>query len=246
MPLGPDDPIATVVYEGAASMTSEPLRNLLPTTPDSSRTYYYAVYDCDAAGSYGGVPANADVSPTIGQALVGGGYNIVWRHANATLCDDAFDLGTADQTSSPSWWKSCDANCATATARQLDAEGITQAEQMALTIASRGFPFGRVLASEFCRCVTTAELLNLGPPIEQEPGITGFVYDEGNRCANTMMLAADEPAEGMNVAIVGHSVHDCGELDTLAMGEAVIYKPDGTGGAIFITRVSSSDWASLP
>lgn len=245
-PLGPDDPGAAVVYEGAASVASEPLRNLLPTTPAMARTYNYAVYGCDAPGSCGDAPATAALSPTIAQGLVGGGYTIVWRHANSTVCADKLELGMADMTMSPNWWKSCDSDCATATTRQLDAQGMLQAEQMGLALASRGFPFGRVLTSEFCRCIKTAELMNLGPAIEPYPGITGFVYGLDTPCQNTMMLVAEEPPPGVNVAIVGHSGHDCGVLDTLVMGEAMIYKPDGNGGSIYITRVSSSDWAALP
>ncbi|MDC3955760.1 histidine phosphatase family protein [Polyangium jinanense] len=245
MPKGPDDPMATVVYEGAASTASEPLRNLVATTPDMPRTYHYAVYGCDAPGSCGGRPATAELAVTIGQALIGGGYNLVWRHAEAEVCEDAFQLGTAAETSSPGWWKSCDSNCATATARQLNATGISQAEQMGLAIKNRGFPFGRVLASEFCRCMKTAELMNLGPAVEPNQDITGFAYDEGNRCANTMSLVATEPPPGTNVAIVGHAGHQCGVLDALQWGEAAIYKPDGSGGSIYITRVDSTSWASL-
>jgi phosphohistidine phosphatase SixA len=227
-------------------VASEALRNLLPTTPALARTYHYAVYGCEDAINCGGVPATDDLSPTIAQVLVGGGYNIVWRHANATVCADALNLGVAAETSYPDWWKSCDSNCVTATARQLSASGILQAEQMGIAIAGRGIPFGRVLASEFCRCRRTAEYMSLGPTVEEYAGITGFVYGLDTPCMNTMMLVAQQPQAGMNVAIVGHSGHNCGVLDTLAMGEAMIYKPDGSGGSIYITRVLSSDWATLP
>ncbi len=245
LPLGPDDPIATVVYEGAASLANEALRGLFPTTPDSPRTYYYAVYGCDAGGC-GGEPAMAELSPTVGQALVGGGYNIVWRHAAADVCTDAVQLGTAVETQSPNWWKSCDANCGTATARQLNAQGVNQSTQIGAALVSRGVLFDRVLASEFCRCVKTAELMDLGPTIEQRPDITYFVHDEANRCANTMKLVALEPAAGKNVGIVGHAGFTCATLDTLAWGEAAVYKPDGNGGSIYITRVASNEWAALP
>ncbi|WP_170229342.1 histidine phosphatase family protein [Polyangium fumosum] len=246
MPSGPDDPMATVVYEGAGAKASEPLRNLVATTKEAPRTYHYAVYGCDAPGSCGGGPATAELEVTLGQALVGGGYNMVFRHAAADVCEDAFELGTAAETSSPGWWKSCDSNCVTATARQLNAQGVSQAEQMGIAIKDRGFPFGRVLASEFCRCMRTAELMNLGPMVEENQGITGFAYDEAGRCAATMALAAEAPAPGTNGALVGHSGHQCGVLDALAWGEAAVYKPDGKGGAIYITRVDSSAWAALP
>lgn len=250
-PTGPDDPSASVVYEGPGITTSEPLRNLLPTTPTDPRTYHYAVYGCD--GSCGGDPAADTLSPTIMQCLAGGGYNIIWRHASADVCSDNTGLGTAANTSYPDWWKRCDANCPqgqppTATARQLNAAGLNESDAIGNSLAARGIPFGRMLSSEYCRCLKTAELMSLVPlaSIEQNQDITYYVYDEANRCNNTMALLAVEPPAGANTGLVGHGGFVCPTLGELAWAEAAIYKPNGMGGSTFIARVHWNAWDALP
>lgn len=100
-----------------------------------------------------------------------------------------------------------------------------------------------MLSSEFCRVLTTAALLDLGPTIEQRQDLTFFVSDEASRCQSTQFLLAEPPAAGTNTAIVAHGPSTaCGILHTLAMGEAAIFKPDGRGGATFVTRVLPNAW----
>ena len=140
--------------------------------------------------------------------LRAGGYVIHWRHASATVCSDRLDLGPAATTSSPDWWKSCDADCPSggpviATARQLSDIGRSESVAIGQALDQRGVPIGRMLASEFCRNVETAQLMDLGPPIEQSPAITYFVYDEGGRCADTFALLAEAPPAGTNTALIG-------------------------------------------
>jgi hypothetical protein len=85
-----------------------------------------------------------------------------------------------------------------------------------------------------------------GPPIEQEPDLTYFVYDEANRCADSMAMLAEPPAAGTNTAHISHAGLACPILDQLAWGEAAIFKPDGAGGTIFIARVLASQWLTVP
>ncbi len=246
-PTGPNDSGADIVYVGTGQTSLEPLRNLLPDTAATPRTYHYAVYGCD--GTCGGTPALASLKPTIGQCLVGGGYNLFWRHASADVCSDNTGLGTAANTAYPDWWKRCDNNCAaTATARQLNAAGLMESDAIGKSLAMRGIPFGRLLTSEYCRCKTTSELMNLVPAaaIEQKTEITYYVYDEANRCNNSMALLAVEPPTGANTGMVSHAGFVCATLDTLAWAEAAIYKPDGKGGSTYITRVKWNEWNALP
>jgi phosphohistidine phosphatase SixA len=250
-PVGPDDPSASIVYEGSAMTTTEPLRNLLPDTPATPRTYHYAVYGCD--GACGGNPATDTLKPTIMQCLAGGGYNIIWRHASADVCSDNLALGTAANTSYPDWWKRCDNYCpdqqtTTATARQLNATGNMEADAIGNSLAARGIPFGRMLTSEYCRTKKTAELMSLVPlaTIEEKAELTYYVYDEANRCTNTMALLAVEPPAGANTGMVSHAGFVCQTLDSLAWAQAAIYKPNGLGGSTLITTVFWNGWDSLP
>lgn len=247
LPAGPNDPEATLVYSGAAASAADAVANLLPSTALQARTYFYAVYACTAE-----LQCNLSASTTalvldLAQALHAGGYVVHWRHASADVCQDNLALGNASTTTSPNWWKSCDSNCATATARQLNATGLTESISIGNALRQHAVPFGRVLSSEFCRNFTTAELMNLGPAIEQIPEITYFVYDEANRCANSQMLVAQAPAPGTNTAVIGHAGFPgfCPILGELAWAEAAVFKPDQVGGTMFIARVPAADWATL-
>jgi phosphohistidine phosphatase SixA len=246
---GPNDPDAQLVYAGVADTVLDPLVALLPNTPQTSRFYHYAVYGCVGA-SCETVGSQTIISPTIVDALRAGGYVIFWRHATAVLCTDRTDLGTADTTTVPDWWKSCDTNCPadnpTATARQLSDVGRDQATTVGAAFATRGIPIGRVLSSEFCRAVQTAELMDFGPPIEESQALTFFVYDEADRCADTFQLLAQKPPSDGNTALIGHAGNTCPPLSTLSMGSAAIYKPNGSGAPIFIDTVISAEWETLP
>jgi hypothetical protein len=250
---GPDDPEATVVFSGPGDTATDEVAALLPNVPETARRYFYAVYGCNGdASSCERIGSSTTLEPTLVQVLRAGGYVLHFRHASATVCVDRTDLGTAAQTSVPDWWRSCDATCPipgpiTATARQLDSTGPVQAMAIAQAFDDFAIPVGRVLSSEFCRCFTTAELLDLGPPIEQVPGITFFVYDEANRCESTFAHIGEVPALGTNTAIVSHIgfPSSCPPIDNLATGEAAVFRPDGAGSSVFITKVTFDEWATF-
>jgi hypothetical protein len=250
---GPDDPEATLIFAGAATTTTDEVAQLLPDVPETARRYFYAVFGCNSGSSAcERTGASATLEPTLAAVLRAGGYVLYFRHASATVCVDRTDLGTAAMTSVPNWWKSCDANCPidgpiTATARQLDSTGPLQAMAIAQAFDALAVPVGRVLSSEFCRCVITAQLMDLGPPIEQVQEITYFVHDEPNRCANSFARINDAPTAGTNTAIVSHIGFSpfCPPIDQLAPAEAAIFKPDGQGANTFVTRVTSEQWAAF-
>jgi hypothetical protein len=248
-PAGAADPLATVVFEGNATSYDDDLGGLLPSTTVAAREYHYAVFPC-AGSSCTGTAARDSVAPTLLQCLRAGGYVIWWRHASATVCADRTDLGTAATTTVPDWWKSCDANCppaGMATARQMSPAGVTEATVIGDSFDDLGIPVGRVLSAEFCRCVQTAVLNDFGPAIEQVEDITFFVYDEANRCANSMAHVAAIPAAGTNTAIIGQAGFPgaCPVLGELAWGEAAIYRPHGDGTAELMQRVPWDQWSSL-
>ncbi|MFL2749736.1 MAG: histidine phosphatase family protein [bacterium] len=59
------------------------------------------------------------------------------------------------------------------TQRNLDEQGRNQSRNLGKLLKDSGIPFDQVYSSQWCRCLETAELLNLGPVIE-EPGLNSF------------------------------------------------------------------------
>jgi phosphohistidine phosphatase SixA len=245
-PTGPDDATAALVYTGPAEATTDDITVLLPTTPADPRTYFYSAYGCSQDDLCETQGSATQAAPTLIQCLAAGGYTLYWRHGTANQCADATNLGTAQNTMVPGWWKSCDANCATATARQLSPAGVTEAMTVGLDVTSRGIPIGRVRTTEFCRGVQTAQNMAFPPMIEQEQDLTPFVYEEPDSCTTAMDMLAVPPMAGTNTAHVSHSHLMCPVLDQLLNAEAAIFKPDGAGGALFIARVPWNQWLVLP
>jgi hypothetical protein len=247
-PTDPGDPEAVLLFTGSATAAVDAVTALLPDTPETPRTYHYAVFACIPGGACESTGSRTTLVPTLMQALAAGGYVVHWRHASATVCVDDLALGPAATTTSPDWWKSCETDCLVATARQLNSAGRTEATTIGTVLRARGVPFGRVITSEFCRNVETATLMALGPVPEESPAITYFVYDEGNRCASANALLAEPPAPGTNTALIGHAgfAASCPVLGELAWGEGAVFKPDGAGGSMLVTRVSWDGWSGLP
>ncbi|HYC55031.1 MAG TPA: hypothetical protein VEL28_08845 [Candidatus Binatia bacterium] len=247
-PTDPQDPAATEVFFGVGEAAADDLTALLPDTSTTPRTYHYAVYACTPSGQCDAAGSHDTVTPSLVQALQGGGYVIHWRHSSADVCADSTGLGTAATTSSPNWWRTCDSNCATTTARQLNTTGRNESVAIGDALAARGITIGRVVSSEFCRNFETAALMDFGPVVEESPLITFFVYDEANRCTNSYDFLEQVPAAGTNTALIGHAgfPSPCAVLGSLAWAEAAIFKPDGMGGTTFVARVLGNEWVGLP
>lgn len=246
-PTDAEDASADVVFFGTAAATTDAVTALLPTSTAVARTYHYAAFGCTAGGVCESVGSRTTLVPTISQVLRVGGYTLHWRHAAADVCSDNLGLGTAATTMTPDWWKSCDANCGTtATARQMNATGVTQATTIGAEFDRLAIPVGRVISSEFCRNFKTAELMDFGPTIELRQDITYFVYDESSRCDASYDLIDAAPAAGTNTAIIGHAGFSpsCPVLSALEWGEAAIFKP-GPGGAVLAAQVKAGDWAGF-
>ena len=66
------------------------------------------------------------------------------------------------------------------TQRNLDEQGRNQARNLGKLLKNSGIPFDLVYSSQWCRCLETAELLNLGPVIE-DPGLNSFFQGSVNQ-----------------------------------------------------------------
>jgi hypothetical protein len=204
------------------------------------------VFACNPCGDCEPVGARTSLTPTLAQSLRAGGFVVFWRHAHANVCEDL--LEPASNTTVANWWKSCERTCrpaGTATARQLSQLGYAQADSIGNALRAKGIPFSRVLSSEYCRATETAARMNLGPTAETLTALTFFVYPT-DPCTTLPGLLAEAPRSG-NTAIIAHLFLPCLDLTPqLAMGEALVYLPDGRGGSTFVGRVDVGEWATLP
>ncbi|GAB4189020.1 MAG: hypothetical protein OHK0057_14290 [Thermoflexibacter sp.] len=163
------------------------------------------------------------VSPQVQlfRALRRGGHVLSFRHALAANGSDTFrDFST-------NWWKSCD----NTVARQLTIpDGRVQSEKMGRALKILKIPVGRIISSEYCRCIQTAQFMNLGINIETSPLLTYYVYDEANRYANTFRLMREQTISNRNVLFITHVGYPSVPpnlnpvLSTLNQGDAGVFR----------------------
>lgn len=166
-----------------------------------------------------------------------GGYVIYFRHANATVGIDNFN------STIPEWWKSCDSTIA----RQLSTEGRQQATETGAAFKNIGLPFSKIMSSEFCRCIQTAQRFDVKPelPIETSQALTYTVYgDENGRYQRTLDLINGLPAGNGVVLLTAHSFPTGSPGPLLQMGDAAIYKQQ-PNGAEQVAIVTVGDWVAL-
>jgi phosphohistidine phosphatase SixA len=169
-----------------------------------------------------------------------GGYVIIFRHSAADVGTDQLNSLTAN------WWKSCDSQLA----RQLNAQGKKDAQNLGKALKTLQIPVARLLASEFCRCYTTADLMTLGMPTVQSKDLTFSVYDEANRYTNTMKLASGQPIDTKNSLFVTHAgftanIPNPAPLSALEWSDAAVFQLVAGQPAKYITTVRLKEWSDL-
>ena len=133
------------------------------------------------------------------------GRVLMLRHANAP--------GTGD----PPQFRLDDC----ATQRNLDAAGRAQARRLGEQLARAGITKARVFSSQWCRCLETARLLDLGS-VDPLPALNSFYPKPDEREARMAALRAflaGLPAEGASAVAEG-------KLDAVAFGTAFLANPD--------------------
>lgn len=138
-----------------------------------------------------GVPARAG-EPVLVERLQAGGHVLMIRHALAP--------GTGD----PTGFRLEDC----ATQRNLNGTGREQARAIGAWLRERGIERARVYASQWCRCLETAELLDLGP-VTELPALNSFYQRPQDRAPNLSALEAflaDQPLDGALLVLVTHQV----------------------------------------
>lgn len=95
-----------------------------------------------------------------------------------------------------------------ATQRNLDAEGRAQARRIGERLRAAGIASARVWSSQWCRCLETARLLDIGA-VRELPALNSF-FDRPQarerQLAELRAFLATLPAEGGPVILVTHQV----------------------------------------
>lgn len=173
------------------------------------------------------------------RALAEGGHVIYFRHAPT-------DWSGHDNVRADGDWTSCDPE----RMRQLSDEGRQIARKVGRALRRLDVPVGSVHSSPYCRCVQTAELLNLGP-VETTRDILNaraaeYVGGRGALRTSARHRLGTPPPDGTNTVLVAH-----GNVFLLAAGErppeagAAVVRPHGDGEFEFLGTVTAGTWIAL-
>ena len=148
-------------------------------------------------------------------ALRSGGHVALLRHAIAPGIGDPPEFTLRD--------------CGTQ--RNLSDEGRDQAARIGARFRANGIETARVFASQWCRCLETARLLELGP-IEELPILNSFFEHQERRDPQTQALKEWLASQDLNkpLVLVTHQVNITALTGVhLASGELVIVRRSEKG-----------------
>jgi len=168
-------------------------------------------------------------------ALRKGGYVILTRHTSSPR--EVPDKKTANPDN-------------TKPERQLDEEGRTTATAMGKAVRDLKIPVGQVFTSPTYRALETVKYAQLGTPKPvPELGDNGQSMAGGTEAqAAWLKKAVAQFPSGNNTILVTHSPNIRGafpQLTDVADGEALVYGPDGKGGATLVARIKIEEWPTL-
>jgi len=159
-------------------------------------------------------PAMAGVDsdqPEMIERMKAGGHILMIRHALAPGTGDPDNFRIGD--------------CSTQ--RNLDDRGREQARTIGDWLRSNGITSARVYSSQWCRCLETAELLELGS-VTELPALNSFFELTQDREPNLKALRkfiAEQPADGVLIILVTHLVTISAIADEgVSSGEGVLLK----------------------
>lgn len=158
-----------------------------------------------------------------------GGYVVLLRHVIAGGSDaDDFDL----------------ADCRTQ--RQVGASGRSQGDRLAARFKEAGIVRAEVRSSQWCRALQTAELLGLGPVIE-EPALNYYHWrlgseDAMNEALRGYLAGLAAPPPGVPLVLVSHSTaFTVMGLEAPEAGGGLVLRPNGTAKPEVVGRISAPE-----
>lgn len=126
------------------------------------------------------------------------------------------------------------------TQRNLSEQGRTQAKQIGAEFRKRNIKIARVLSSQWCRCLETAKLMDLGK-VELFPAVNSFFSDSSKAARQTAIvrkLIVDNRNTKGAIIIVTHQVNITAITDIVPQsGEAVILKADRQSKVQIVGRI---------
>jgi phosphohistidine phosphatase SixA len=141
--------------------------------------------------------------------LNAGGHILMIRHALAPGNGDPPNFKISD--------------CATQ--RNLDDTGRNQARSIGVWLRNNGVTSARVYSSQWCRCLETARLLNLGP-VQELAALNSFYERTQDREPNLKALndfISQQPVKGELIVLVTHFVTIAGIAGTgVSSGEGAL------------------------
>ncbi|MBE9164035.1 MULTISPECIES: histidine phosphatase family protein [Microcoleaceae] len=152
------------------------------------------------------------------------GLVVVMRHAIAPGTGDPANFKLGDCSSQ----------------RNLSGQGRTQAQQIGAEFRKRNIKIVRVVSSQWCRCLETAKLINLGK-VEPLPALNSFFSDSSQEARQTTTirkLIVDNRNTKGAIIMVTHQVNITAITDIVPQsGEAVILKGNARGKIQIVGRI---------
>jgi phosphohistidine phosphatase SixA len=170
------------------------------------------------------------------KALRQGGYVIAMRHASSPREVPDKQAANADNVKIE---------------RQLDEAGRASATAMGKALRDLKIPIGDVLTSPTYRALETVRYAQFGDPKPfAELGDNGQSMQGGTEAqAAWLRKQVTQFPAGANTIIVTHFPNLTGAFPQMAAGladgEALIFGPDGKGGATLVARVKIEEWPKL-
>jgi phosphohistidine phosphatase SixA len=182
----------------------------------------------------------ARAQPLHGEALVKalrqGGYVIVMRHTSSPREAPSKQTANADNVKLE---------------RQLDETGRATATAMGKAIRELKIPIGDVLSSPTYRALETVRYAQLGNPQPYaELGDNGQSMQGGTEAQSAWLRKkVTQFPKGANTILVTHLPNLRGAFTQLTGGvddgEALVFGPDGKGGATIVGRIKVEEWPAI-
>jgi len=163
-------------------------------------------------------PGQADMETAVWAALKNGDHVALLRHASAPGTDDPPGFRLDD--------------CSTQ--RNLSEAGREQARSIGARFREHGIDNVVIYSSQWCRCLETAKLLDLGK-VNRFPGLNSFFRDGSREALQTAEVRAliDKRPKGTSLVLVTHQVNITALSGVSPQsGEIVVLRPDGENLAV--------------
>lgn len=181
------------------------------------------------------LPAQTLSGPALVKALRQGGYVIVMRHASSPR--EKPDIYTANPDNLNA-------------ERQLDDLGKLNAEAFGKALRHLKVPVGEVFTSPTYRAIQTARLANLNSPRpEAELGENGNMQKASEAQSAWLQKKVTDFPSRTNTILITHLPNIAGAFPQVTPavedGEALVFGPDGKGGAAIVARIKIDEWPHL-